>query len=333
MPIHRTAQGGYEVSVCVRRVRVHRRLPPGSTARDAKRVESELRLAAERSAGSRQVQIPGDPSMVDVMAAYCKDAEHLRSPDTAKHHAQRIGPWAEKYRASDARRCAAHIVKDMRGAYADATINRSLGAMKRALRVAWERGQCAEDWSAHVKRLPEHNARDVYLSVEQVAAVADHASEQVRAAIWIALLTGCRRGEVLALQPAMIGVDTITLPAGNTKTLRTRTVPIVPALRPWLAAVPLAINFEGLKSGFRRAREAAGMPHVNFHDLRHSCATILLSLGTPLDVVRDILGHTTIKTTERYAHALVDRQRTALEGLGALAGLHQPLTPARDRAA
>jgi len=333
MPIHRTAQGGYEVSVCVRRVRVHRRLPPGSTARDAKRIESELRLAAERSASSRQVQIPGDPAMVDVMAAYCKDAEHLRSPDTAKHHAQRIGPWAEKYRASDARRCAAHIVKDMRGAYADATINRSLGAMKRALHVAWERGQCAEDWSAHVKRLPEHNARDVYLSVEQVAAIADHASEQVRAAIWIALLTGCRRGEVLALQPTMIGGDTITLPAGNTKTLRTRTVPIVPALRPWLAAVPLAINFEGLKSGFRRAREAAGMAHVNFHDLRHSCATILLSLGTPLDVVRDILGHTTIKTTERYAHALVDRQRTALEGLGALAGLHQPLTPAREKAA
>lgn len=100
-------------------------------------------------------------------------------------------------------------------------------------------------------------------------------------------------------------------------------MPIVPALRPWLAAVPLRINYEGLKSGFRRAREAAGMPHVHYHDLRHSCATILLSLGTPLDVVRDILGHTTIKTTERYAHALVARQRTALEGLGALAEMHQ----------
>ena len=47
-----------------------------------------------------------------------------------------------------------------------------------------------------------------------------------------------------------------------------------------------------------------------------------LSLGTPLDVVRDILGHTTIKTTERYAHALVHRQRAALEGLGALVDLH-----------
>lgn len=320
MPIKQTPAGGYEVSVCVRRVRLHRRLPPGTTARDAKHVESELRIAAARAAGQRKPVVPGDPSLVEVMAAYCKDAEHLRSPETAKHHARRIGLWVEKYRASDARRCAAHIVADMRGHYAPATINRSLGALKRALRVAWERGHCAEDWSAHVKRLPENNTRDVYLTVEQVGELARHASAQCAAAIWIALLTGCRRGEVLAIQKHMIGKDTITLPAGNTKTLRTRTVPIVPALRPWLAYLPLDMTFEGLKTSFRRARAAAGMPHVRFHDLRHSCATILLSppINAPLHVVREILGHTSIKTTERYAHVMVQPQRDALAALGAM---------------
>lgn len=147
-------------------------------------------------------------------------------------------------------------------------------------------------------------------------SIADRASPAVRAAVWIALLTGCRRGEVLAIRPEHIGPDSITIRAGNTKTFRTRTVPIVPALRPWLAHVPIALNHEGLKSGWERARVAAGLPDVNFHDLRHACATILLSLGVPLDVVRDILGHSTIKTTERYAHALVHRQRAALELLG-----------------
>lgn len=333
MPYRLNSRGRYEVFVCVRGVRLHRRLPAGSAARDAKLVESELRVAAERDAGRRRVTIPGDPPLAVVMAAYVDDARHLRSPDTAIHHAQRIGRWVELYRASQSRQCVAHVVADMRGHYADGTINRSLGALKRALRVAWERGQCADDWSSHVRRLPEHNARDVYLSVEQVAHIAAHASQATRAAIWIALLTGCRRGELLALRPADIGPDSITILAGNTKTLRTRTVPIVPALRPWLEHVPLALNAEGLKSGFRRAREAAGMPQVHFHDLRHSCATILLSLDTPLDVVRDILGHTTIKTTERYSHALVHRQRQALEGLGALAALHQPPAPASKAAA
>lgn len=325
MPIKPTPEGGYEVSVCVSRRRAHRRLPPGTSARDAKRVESELRIALGREAVARKPVIPGDPSMMEVLALYLTSAEHLRSPDTARHHAQRIGQWLEKYRASDARRAAAHIISDMQGHYAAATINRSLGALKRGLRLAWERGLCADDYSAHVKRLPEHNARSIYLDVTQVAAIAAHASEAVRAAIWIALLTGCRRGEVLAIRAEDIGPDTITIHAGNTKTQRTRTVPIVAALRPWLEHVPLPITFEGLKSGFRRARTAADMEHVNFHDLRHSCATILLGLDVPLDVVRDILGHTTIKTTERYAHALVHRQRSALDKLGVL---HQALTPA-----
>ena len=316
MPIHPTPEGGYEVSVCVRRVRLHRRLPPGTASADAKRLEAELTLAAGREAKARTPAIPGDPPLSQLLATYSLDAQHLRSPGTAILHAARIAGWAAKYRASEARRCAAHIVADLRGELAPATINRSLGALKRALRVGWERGQCAEDWSGQIKRLPENNARDVYLTVEQVAKLASHASKAVQAAIWIALLTGCRRGEVLAITPADIGADTITIRAGNTKTLRTRTVPIVPALRPWLQQVPLPINFEGLKSGFRRAREAAGMAHVHYHDLRHSCATILLSLNVPLDVVRDILGHSTIKTTERYAHALVDRQRSALAGLG-----------------
>lgn len=98
--------------------------------------------------------------------------------------------------------------------------------------------------------------------------------------------------------------------------MRYREVPIVAALRPWLASLPLSIGFEGVKSGFRRAREAAGMPHVHFHDLRHSCATILLGLGADLHVVREILGHSSVKTTERYAHVMVAPQRAALDKLG-----------------
>ena len=261
------------------------------------------------------------------MGLYVAAAQHLRSPDTALHHAARIGRWVDLYPASQARQCAAHIVRDMRGQYAAATINRSLGTLKRALRLAWESGITATDHSAAVRRLPEHNAREVFLTLDQVQHLASHASDNVGAAIWIALLTGCRRGEICKIEAAHIGADAITLPAGNTKTLRTRTVPITPALRPWLAYLPLTINYEGIKSGFRRAREAAGMPHVHFHDLRHSCATILLGLGVPLHVIRDILGHTTIKSTERYSHAMIGPQRAALEKLGKL---HQRLTPATD---
>lgn len=310
MSIWTDEAGRQHIGLMVSGKRVHRILPKGATARDAKLAEADLRQGLERV---KHLAIPGDPSMTDVMGLYLVHCENLRSPDTAKHHALRIGQWLVHYKASQARQAAAHIVQDMTGSYAPATINRSLGALKKALKIAWEKSLTATDYSAHVKRLPENNQRESHLTIAQVKQIADHASEQVRAAIWIALLTGCRRGEVLQITADDIGADTITIHAGNTKTLRTRIVPIVPALRPWLKFLPISINFEGLKSGFRRARDAAGMPKIHFHDLRHSCATILLSSGADLYTIAKVLGHTSIKTTERYSHHQIDAQRTAMQ--------------------
>ncbi len=66
--------------------------------------------------------------------------------------------------------------------------------------------------------------------------------------MWISRYTGCRRSEILKIRPEDIGSDSMTIRCGNTKTLKTRTIPIVAPLRPWLAYVPLAISDEGLKS-------------------------------------------------------------------------------------
>lgn len=268
--------------------------------------------------------IPGDPPLMTLLADYAeRHAKTLRSPDTARYHALRIGQWCEGRRASEARQVAAAIQQDLQVHYAQATINRSLGALKRSLRLAWQSGAAAMDYSGLIERRAENNARATWLTLEQVQTLAQHASESVRAAIWISVLTGCRRGEVLAMTPTMVSKDTITLPAGATKTLRTRTVPIIAPLRPWLKQLPLPINYEGLKSGFRRAREAAGMPDVTFHDLRRSCGTLLAQRGVPLHVISRILGHSSTAVTERvYAHLDV---RQLKEGLGALTELHRDL--------
>jgi len=76
------------------------------------------------------------------------------------------------------------------------------------------------------------------------------------------------------------------------------------------------------------------MPEVHFHDLRHSCATILLQLGAELHVVREILGHTSVKTTERYAYVMLKPQREALAKLGDIhRDLHQKAKRPRRAAA
>ena len=332
MPVRKDAAGRWHAEACVSRRRLHRRLPAGASKGDAQRVEAELIRALHASAPRREVVIPGDPPLVELLADYAeRHTKTLRSPQTARFHALRIARWVEGKRASEARQVAAAITQDLAGSYAAATINRSLGALKKALRMAWERGLVPADYSGLVKRLPEHNARTTWMTMAEVGRLAGHASEAVRAAIWISLLTGCRRGEVLALRPHMIGRDEIALPAGATKTLRTRHVPIIAPVRPWLAKVGpdgLGINFEGLKTGFRRAREAAGMPHVTFHDLRRSCGTLLIQQGVPLHIVSKILGHSSSAVTERvYAHLAGEQLH---KGLGVLTGLHRELTPGRS---
>ncbi len=313
--------GRRHVGVMVSGQRLHRILPPGASAGDAKQIEAELRGAL----GRKGVNIPGDPPMAAIMGLYIQHAKTLRSGTTATHHANRIGPWAEKYKASQARECAAHIIKDMtapgpggKPPYAPATVNRSLAALKKGLALAWEQNITPENYGLRIKSLAVNNKREVFLSIEQVHQIAQHCTEQAQAAIWAALLTGARRGEIFKIKPENIMATEIHVPASHTKTMRSRVIPIIPALRPWLQYFPLQLTVDGVKSSWRRARVKAGLPQANFHDLRHSCASILLSLGVDLYTISHILGHSNIQTTQRYAHLQTTAQRTALEKLGDL---------------
>lgn len=323
MPIRKDAEGRYHAEVCVDRRRLHRRLPEGASATDAKRVEAELTRSLHSNA-TRAPVIPGDPLLTELLADYTeRHAATLRSPETAKFHAYRIAAWVEGRRASEIREVAAAIKEDLLQAYKPATVNRSLGALKKSLSIAWNRGQTPVDYSSLVGHLAENNARTTSLTLAQVQKITDHASEQVRAAIWLSIFTGCRRGEICKLKLEDVTRDSITIQAGNTKTLKTRTVPIIPPARPWLKFVPLAIDFEGVKSGFRRAREAAGMPEVQYRDLRRSCGTLMIRAGVPLVVISKILGHASTTVTEKvYAHLETKQMR---EGLDALTGLHRDL--------
>jgi integrase len=57
----------------------------------------------------------------------------------------------------------------------------------------------------------------------------------------------------------------------------------------------------------------AGLPHTRFHDLRHSAATILLSMGVHPKIVQEILGHSDISMTlDTYSHVLPTLQHEAM---------------------
>jgi integrase len=59
---------------------------------------------------------------------------------------------------------------------------------------------------------------------------------------------------------------------------------------------------------------------ARIHDLRHTAASILASSGASLPLIGQLLGHTQVATTQRYAHLFDDAQRAAVERLGAAVG-------------
>jgi len=58
-----------------------------------------------------------------------------------------------------------------------------------------------------------------------------------------------------------------------------------------------------LRRRYIGARDAAGLPALRFHDLRHTAGTLLTRVLDPV-TVKDLLGHADLKTTERYLHAI-----------------------------
>ena len=81
------------------------------------------------------------------------------------------------------------------------------------------------------------------------------------------------------------------------------------------------INPPNLVRTFHRLLERAGLPPMRFHDLRHSCATLLAAQGVPARVAMDILGHSDIRVTQNiYTHVFDDAKRQASDAMQRLFG-------------
>jgi integrase len=83
-----------------------------------------------------------------------------------------------------------------------------------------------------------------------------------------------------------------------------------------------------VNKAFATACQRASVTDFRIHDLRHTCAAWLVSAGVTLVTVRDLLGHSTIKMTERYAHLHPDNVRVAV---GLLEGQSSRSVHAEDK--
>ncbi len=159
------------------------------------------------------------------------------------------------------------------------------------------------------------------------AVDAGTASPVAAAAIRLLMLTGCRKGEVLALRWTDVDLDAGELRLPDAKS-GPRAVQLPPPAVRLLGALPRRPGNQwvfpgraadghfsegGLDRTWRAVREAAKLKDVRIHDLRHSFASRALALGETLPVIGKLLGHSDIETTARYAHLAQDSVHEAAE--------------------
>ncbi|MGG1617794.1 tyrosine-type recombinase/integrase [Paenibacillus sp. NRS-1782] len=70
------------------------------------------------------------------------------------------------------------------------------------------------------------------------------------------------------------------------------------------------------------------LPHIRFHDLRHTAASLMLSIGVHPKVVSEILGHSSVSITlDTYSHLLMNMQSDATQGLSSLLSKKEETEP------
>lgn len=84
---------------------------------------------------------------------------------------------------------------------------------------------------------------------------------------------------------------------------------------------------DAVRLAFERTRDTAGLPHIRFHDLRHTGQTTAAMAGANLADLMRRLGHSSMVAAKRYLHASDSRDQQIAAALSRLAEEGDPMTP------
>lgn len=182
-----------------------------------------------------------------------------------------------------------------------------------------------------IKLYPE-TMKTEYLEAGQVRALLESCSSRLRPIVEAAVLTGLRRGDLLNLRWDTVDLDRRRISVVQGKTGSRLTIHIIDPLARLLSAVakhpdcPYVFQDDGralrkfgwIRTDYLAACKAAGLPEHKrrFHTLRHTVATQLRFLGKDLAIIKEQLGHKSLRMTLRYAHIAPEELKRAAEELG-----------------
>lgn len=201
-----------------------------------------------------------------------------------------------------------------------AQINREVSLLRAILNKMVKWGRLSSNPLGKVEMFKEQPKQRI-LTIEEMNQLVSAAKPPLKQIIMVALNTGMRKSEILGLRWDAVNLDTGEILLFKTKAQKMRSIPVNDALSKLFQEMKLSragrtYIFEGYD---QKSKKYTGVPQkdihvawgtlikrtgikgVRFHDLRHTFATWSLHRGGDLTALRDVLGHSTIVTTNRYA--------------------------------
>ncbi len=228
---------------------------------------------------------------------------------------------------------------------ANSTINRHIEMLSKLFNLCIDNGLIDNNPCRSVKQLREENFKIRFLTIEEekelfkaieASTINSNGSLEypyihLKPLVICALQTGMRRGEIFSLKWSQIDFSNGFIEVLKSKSGKARKIPISPRLDVLLKEILATSNSEyvfinattnkpyvDIKKAFSSVLKKANIKNFRFHDLRHTVATRMVESGADLIVVQEILGHSNIQTTMRYAHPVPENKKRAIDCLSNL---------------
>lgn len=267
----------------------------------------------------------------ELVRRFLADVELRRSPATLRFYREKTGTlleaWGDVPVTEWSRRMLEALVAVKK---AEGLSPRSLeiivATSRRFVRWAEEAGEPVPDFVGTFRGPRVHRARPTSLEAGELDRLLEAARTHGRppgryeVAVALAGLAGLRLGELLAAR--VEDVDRSSSPpllrVRGSKVHADRAVPISARLLEVLDRHPglgplVRVPSGNLHRTLGALCRAAGVRRIGFHALRHSFASLLLSKGASVATVKELLGHSSIATTDRYLHASPRELASAVE--------------------
>jgi integrase len=206
----------------------------------------------------------------------------------------------------------------------------------------WEIPGAEKNPTDGVPLLPENNKKERYLSEDEARrlyeSVCKSENTMLQFIVPMLILTGARKREVLDAKWQDFDFERRLWRIPTTKLGKPRHVPLSDGVMSLLSTMPRNLKsdyvfanpktnlpFVSIFCAWDTARKRAGLADVRIHDLRHSFASLLINSGRSLYEVQKLLGHTQVRTTQRYAHlapeTLLAASNAATRAVGSIMGV------------